>query len=752
MSFESSLLENLNPQQCEAVKHHGTPLLIVAGAGSGKTRVITHRIAWLHTVIGIPVWQILAVTFTNKAAREMRQRVAALLGVPDDPSLAISTFHSRCAAILRREAAEAGLESNYAILDDRDQRTAISRAMEDAGVSDKVVKPGQAQSFINLAKMKMLTPQDCEEEFAGDDLPYLPIYKAYEEILRKNNSLDFEDLIFRTVRLFQEKPAVKEKWNRKFRYLLVDEFQDTNLSQFELVKLLAGEDGNVCVVGDEDQSIYSWRGADVKNLLQFKEAFPDAVLIRLEQNYRSVGNVLKAADSVISRNTMRIGKTLWTEREEGHPIRALAGYDDVEEADQVAASIAGLIGSDGIPPTEIAIFYRTHALARVLEDGLRKYRIPYRIVGGTRFYDRAEIKDILCFLRLAITPTNDLAFERVVNVPTRGIGKKTLGDIIECAGRERLSAFEASQKMLAAGDVKGKAKKGLEEFIAMVREWHDAAGTIGVNELLKRVLADTKYKTEGLGDTSSLDGRSRLENIEEFEEAVVAFEQSQADHGVSAFLEVLALDANREEQEGRPTVSLMTVHNAKGLEFDYVFVVGLDHGVFPNSRTFDNPDQYEEERRLFYVALTRAREQLTLSRAMRRRFQGFYDSTTPSQFLTEVDPEVFEPGARRTLGLEGRDAASSRYSDRSRSPQGQPYTTRKFGSTYRGGTPPRSVAPRSGRGSYEIGDMVEHTVLGRGTITQKGGRPGGERVYVEFEDGREQEFVLKFAPLKKITR
>lgn len=739
MPTEEALLENLNPQQAEAVSHHGSPLLIVAGAGSGKTRVITHRIAYLHRAIGIPLWQILAVTFTNKAAREMRTRICRLLGIPDDPSLAISTFHSRCAAILRRESDSAGLESNFTILDERDQRAAVQKAMEAAGVSDKVVRPAQAQNFINLAKMKMLTPEDCEEEFANDQVPYVPVYAAYEEILLKNACLDFEDLIFKTVRLFEHHADVLERWNRKYKYLLVDEFQDTNMSQFELVKQLAGPERNICVVGDEDQSIYSWRGADVRNLLEFQEVYKDARLIRLEQNYRSVGRVLKAAGSVIEKNTMRIGKTLWTEREEGEKFTALVGADDVEEADLVARQISNLLIAEGRPAAEVAVFYRTHSLARPFEDALRRYRVPYRIIGGTRFYDRAEIKDLLAFLQLAARPSNDLAFERVVNIPARGVGKKTLNEMIQRGMRDGTSTYKAALTIQEEGGFKGKARKGMEEFLAAVGQWHNMAKSDGVAGILARVIEDTRYKTEGVGDPESLDGRSRLENIEELETVAQEFEMEESQHGVDAFLESLSLDQNREDRDERPKISLMTVHNAKGLEFDDVFVVGLEQGAFPNSRTFDHPDQFEEERRLFYVALTRARERVYLCRAHRRRRQGFYEPTIPSQFLSELSPEVLDQTDRRRLGVETRTAG----------PLGHDPATgyqRAFGRQNAG--PPSGPAGK--RASLQVGDRVEHRVLGTGIVSEQGGRRGSERVMVEFDDGRSQEFLVRFAPLKKI--
>lgn len=751
------LTAKLNPAQHEAVTHHGTPLLIVAGAGSGKTRVITHRIAWLVREVGIPESQILAVTFTNKAAREMRERVGHLLGRGDDPHLAIGTFHARCATILRREADAAGLDKNFTILDERDQAAAARKVLDAMGLDEKKVRPGQALHMITLAKMRLMTPEQCrdDEEFSAARVPYAEIYAEYDKLLRRDKALDFEDLIFRTVLLLRDTPAVKQRLNARYRYLLVDEFQDTNHSQFELVKLLAGPDRNVSVVGDEDQAIYSWRGADVRNLLDFQQVYPDAKIVRLEQNYRSVANVLKAAGSVIANNTQRLGKTLWTELEAGEKLRALMGRDENEEGEKVATAIATLMHRHGVMPNEIAIFYRSHALSRALEDGLRRLRVPYRILGGQQFYDRAEVKDVLCYLRLAMNPDADLAFERVVNVPTRGIGQKSVGDLAVEAIKRNLSLFRTAQALVAGGTLKGKARTGLEAFTAMVTKWHDLAATTPVGKLLDIVLADTRYREEGVGDIQSIDGASRLENIKELESVVSEFALQTPDATVATFLESMSLEsAVREDKDGRPKVSLMTVHNAKGLEFEHVFVVGLEQGVFPNSRTFGNVDEYEEERRLFYVALTRARRTLTLSRALRRMRAGFWDTTEPSNFLREIDESVLGDAERRALGIVetnlplpgGYGASPTSYGNRAFGNQsaalGRLPGTRPMGSS---GSPNAAA-----RNTLNIGDRVEHNVLGVGTVTEKGGRPGMEKVLVEFDDGRSQEFVLRFAPLKKV--
>jgi len=746
----SPLVENLNPQQAEAVTHLGSPMLIIAGAGSGKTRVITHRIAYLTLEIGIPLWQILAVTFTNKAAAEMRNRVCRILGRPNDPSLAISTFHSRCVAILRREAEHIGYDNNFVILDDRDQLAAIKKAMDDLGIKHKTVKPPQVQQFINLAKMKLLTPEEADRELDESDIPYTRLYKKYQEILQQNESLDFEDLIFKTVRLFQENKTVLQRWQEKYRFLLIDEFQDTNYSQLELVKLLTGPKNELCVVGDEDQSIYSWRGADVNNILNFQDMFENVKLVRLEQNYRSDGNILKAAEAVIENNTMRIGKNLWTEKGDGDMLRGIAGMDDREEAEQVASTISKMISVDEINPSEIAIFYRSNRLSRAIEDAIRQHHIPYRVFGGVRFYDRAEIKDMICYLRLAVNPHHDLSFERVVNVPTRGVGAKTLSNIVARAQKEGATNYIAAKKMLEADEIKGKAKKGLAEFLQLLDQWHGYTKNQLPSMVMKKVRHESRYVEDHIGDIDSLDGRSRIENMDEFQKVIEEYEQENGSPTLPQFLADMALDSPTEKKPG-PCVNLMTIHNAKGLEFDTVFIVGCEDGLFPNSRTQKDPEQFEEERRLFYVALTRARKKLYLCRACRRMQEGFYNDSEASTFLLELPEDLLSTEDQMKLGITSSQAnwRNDPFSGNNFKPFGRDYTKRAFGKS---STDRNKNLKQRGRGSksLEVGDRVEHNILGPGIITEKGGRSGSERVYVEFDDGREQEFVVRFAPLKKI--
>ncbi|CAN5304834.1 UvrD-helicase domain-containing protein [soil metagenome] len=756
------LVNSLNPAQRAAVTHMGGPLMIIAGAGTGKTRVITYRIAYLSREVGIPLNQILAVTFTNKAAREMRERVCRILQVPDTPGLAISTFHARCAMILRRDADAAGLDSNFAILDENDQKQAIKRVMKEMDISDKRVKPGQVQSFINQAKMKLLTPKDTAD-LDEDEIPYPAIYAKYQEVIEKAKSLDFEDLMMRTVQLFQNDERARLRWSERYKYVLVDEYQDTNHAQFLLSKLLAQDHKQICIVGDEDQSIYSWRGAEISNLLEFETSFPGTTLVKLEHNYRSTGNILKAASTIIAHNTQRIGKELFTSEPEGDTVTFWAARDQEEEARRVAQECTRLI-SIGVDPDEVAIFYRGHWLSRAVEDQMRQFRIPYRVVGGLRFYDRAEIKDLLSFMRLAVNPHDDLAMERVLNRPTRGIGAKAQQQIEQAAAVRQMSWFGVCISLLNEGAIKGTAKKGLDEFVSAIGRWNATAQNSSAGEVLDRIIADTDYKNAGVGDPHSIEGESKIENIDEFRALVGDYKASGEQQQTAEFLSSMALDATEEKDDTKPKVNLLTIHNAKGLEFLHVFVVGLEKGVFPTSRSEESHEEYavEEERRLFYVAITRARKKLHLLYSYQRNRPDFWSMTQPSRFLGELPPAVFDEESRKSLrrllpygwgeeralgGSKAKDDleytdANEVVSRGSQPPRAFSQFTRGFGS---GSAPPR-VAPSS-KPQFHVGMRVVHRLMGSGLIVEMGGRTGWERVMVEFDDGRSQEFVLKYAPI-----
>ncbi|MCC6545846.1 UvrD-helicase domain-containing protein [Candidatus Sumerlaeota bacterium] len=755
----NDLIDKLNEAQRAAVTHADGPLMIVAGAGTGKTRVITYRIAFLHREMGIPLHQILAVTFTNKAAAEMRERICRLLGVPDTPGLAIGTFHARCAMLLRREAEFANLDKNFAILDENDQKQAIKRVLREMQVSEKLVRPGQVQTFINQAKMRLLTHADCKEEFDEDEVPYADIYEKYQQTIEKSKSVDFEDLLMKTVQLFQQNDSIRQRWSNRYRYVLVDEYQDTNHAQFLMTKLLAQDHRQVAVVGDEDQSIYSWRGAEISNLLDFEKTFPGTRLVKLEQNYRSTKTILKAASTVIARNTQRIGKTLFTDGEQGEAVTFFATPNAEAEGERIAAECARLIQMHGVDPNEIAVFYRGHWLSRATEDALRKFRLPYRVVGGMRFYDRAEIKDLLSFLRLAVNPDDDLAFERVMNKPTRGVGPKAQEQIVQHAAIRNRSYRQAVEDLLRDGDIKGAAKKGLSDFMNALDKWAIAAKSATPGEVLEQVLADTRYLKEGVGDPDSIEGEARVENIEELKALVEGFAGSGEHDQLAEFLSGMSLDSNEEQNDGSPKINLLTIHNAKGLEFEHVFCIGLEKGVFPTSRAEESHNEYavEEERRLFYVAITRARRKLYLSFSSQRNRPEFWSMNMPSIFLGELPPDVFDDNSLRMLkrllprhwGMEKEDRVQSRQvvMDDVSEPGTEEKTPRTFYSMTRGSVAPRPAGRSGGKPAFNVGARVVHKYMGAGTIMEMGGRPGWERAFVEFDDGRSQEFVLKFAPL-----
>jgi DNA helicase-2/ATP-dependent DNA helicase PcrA len=751
------LVNSLNPAQREAVTHLGSPLMIIAGAGTGKTRVITYRLAYLSREVGIPLNQILAVTFTNKAAKEMRERVCHILGVPDSPGLAIGTFHSRCALMLRREAPHAGLDPNFIILDEDDQRQAVRRVLKDMDITEKRVKPAMVQNFINQAKMRLLTPEETKEEFDDQEIPYPDIYARYQKILSDSKSIDFEDLMMKTVLLFQDNENVRQRWSQRYQYVMIDEYQDTNHAQFKLSSLLAKDHRQICVVGDEDQSIYSWRGAEITNLLDFEKSFPGTHIVKLEHNYRSTGNILKAASTVIAHNTQRIGKTLFTLEPEGEQVSFYLNQDQTEEARRIALECVRLTQASGVSPNDIAIFYRGHWLSRSVEDAMHQYRLPYRIIGGVRFYDRAEIKDLLCFLRLSVNPDDSLAFERVMNRPARGIGAKAQGQIEDYARANDLSYLRAAEALLNQNELKGTGRKGFEGFVSMIDYWVALAGTAQPAEVLEKILADTKYVEEGLGDTTSIEADSKRENIEEFKAMLADFKPTGSDKPLSEFLTSMALDSSEQKDDGRPRINLLTIHNAKGLEFPYVFLVGMEKGVFPTSRAEESNEAYaiEEERRLFYVAITRARKKLTLSYCGSRNRPDMWGTMQPSLFLSELPVEAVDEGGAKALRKLlpynwGRTEAQGGSRDRelvyepdeSASPRAFA-ASRNLLAAGEGNLRRRS----SGQPEFTTGTRVVHRMMGPGIVTGTSGRPGWERVHIQFDDGRTSEFILKYAPI-----
>lgn len=621
----SDILQGLNTPQIQAVTHVDGPVLVLAGAGSGKTKALTHRVAYLFQEKHIPLESILAITFTNKAAGEMKERVVQILGLKADRQLNISTFHSFCSRLLRREAGRIGYTTNFTILDSDDQLTAIKQAMATLNIDTKRIFPEAVRNAISSAKNELLTP----EQFANLTLDSFQthvaeVYPLYQEILKKNQSMDFDDLIMQTVLLFKTQPEVLERYQKQFRYILVDEYQDTNTAQYELADLLAQSHRNLFVVGDDWQSIYSWRGANYQNILDFSKDYPEAVVIKLEQNYRSTQTILDAAHSIIDLNQNRSDKKLWTEAEAGEPVVVYEAINEKDEGDFIIREIKAA-QSEGASLSDFVILYRTNAQSRAVEESFLRSGMPYQVVGGVRFYERREIKDMLAYLTLLINPQNELALERVINLPARGIGKKTLSDLVskaEFAGRPTIEYIWDTEEL----------GKGVKEFGEIWRQVDKAASSTTLSKLLDKILTYTGYKTMLL-DTG-IEGETRLENIYELKSVMEKYDHLEPREAISIFLEEVALVSDSEARRGeQDCVTLMTMHAAKGLEFDYVFIIGMEENLFPHSRSLFDQTELEEERRLCYVALTRARKKIHITYAKERLIYGSLQNNPPSRFV-----------------------------------------------------------------------------------------------------------------------
>jgi DNA helicase-2/ATP-dependent DNA helicase PcrA len=630
------LLDDLNPPQREAVLFGDGPLLVLAGAGSGKTRVITHRIAHLVGVRGIHPRHLLAVTFTNKAAGEMARRVDALLAPVGLRAPLIATFHSACVRILRQHGKHIGLPPHFTIYDEDDRVALVKECMKEGELAERSFTPSAAVHRISYLKNQMISVADALRDARGPwEQKAALVYSRYEKRLKETGAVDFDDLLLSVVRLFQEVPEALAYYRSLWRHVLVDEYQDTNRAQYRIIRLLTAEHRNICVVGDSDQSIYKWRGADIANILDFETDYPGTRVVRLEQNYRSTQRILALAAGVIANNVQRKDKTLWTENAAGEPARVYRGWDEHEEANFVAQTVLGVRG-EGVPWDGIAIFYRTNAQSRVLEDALRRARVPYTIVGGVRFYERKEIKDTLAYLRLAINPADDVAFRRAIQAPPRGIGATTLARMDEVAARETkpLLALAADPPP----DVRGKARGALVDFATMIGRVAAQRPEVSPPAFIDLVLQASGYR-KALEQDRSPEAEGRLENLEELVAAAEDFTQATPDVAVEGFLDSVALMSDVDElKDADSRVTLMTLHSAKGLEFPVVFLTGLEEGVFPHARSMNDPEEIEEERRLCYVGLTRARERLFLSYAVHRRIHG-YGVGEPSRFLREMPEE-----------------------------------------------------------------------------------------------------------------
>ncbi|WP_372995468.1 DNA helicase PcrA [Lutispora sp.] len=636
----NNLLDNLNKQQREAVEHTEGPLLILAGAGSGKTRVLTHRIAYLINEKNVYPSNILAITFTNKAAREMKERVQNLLEGSYD--MWVSTFHSACARILRMEIEKlSGYKKNFIIFDTDDQVKLIKECLKELNYNEKNFPPKEMISSISKAKDQLMTPSKFMDRYGRDFRlkKVADIYSLYQKKLMANNALDFDDILFKTVEIFQNNPDVLQRYQQKFKYIMVDEYQDTNYCQYMLMNLLAKSHRNLCVVGDDDQSIYSWRGADIGNILNFEKDFPDAKVIKLEQNYRSTQTILDAANSVISNNFGRKNKRLWTDNGEGRPIVSYKAMDERDEADFIIGEVDRLSFQEQRSLNNFAILYRTNAQSRVLEEMCMARGIPYKIVGGHRFYDRMEVKDVIAYLRVIQDPEGDLSIKRIINVPKRGIGKATLDNLENYARQNGISIYEALLFVDSIEGIGKKAKNSIKEFVRLIAELMDLAEKESASEVINQVIIRSGYLEElEKGDDED---QERGKNIKELISAALEYEEKNEDNSLTGFLENMALmsdiDGLDEEREG---ITMMTLHSAKGLEFPVVFICGLEEGLFPTQRAFFEEHQLEEERRLMYVGVTRAKEKLYLTSAFERTLYGNTSYTMESRFLREIPKEL----------------------------------------------------------------------------------------------------------------
>lgn len=742
-----SIYDTLNPPQREAVAQTEGPVLILAGAGSGKTRVLTHRIAYLMEEMGVNPWNILAITFTNKAAQEMRERVDKLVGFGSE-SIWVSTFHSACVRILRRHIDNLGYDTNFTIYDTDDQKSLMKDVCRKLNIDTKVYKERSLLAQISHAKDELLTPDDMEMKAAGDYnmKKVASVYREYQAALRKNNALDFDDLIVKTVELFQNCGAVLEYYQERFKYIMVDEYQDTNTAQFKFISLLAQKYENLCVVGDDDQSIYKFRGANIGNILGFERVFPDAMVIRLEQNYRSTKNILNAANQVIANNTERKAKTLWTENEEGSKVHFRQFFNAYEEAEYVAGEI-GKMKREGLGSyRDCAILYRTNAQSRIFEEKFIAANIPYKLVGGVNFYARKEIKDLLCYLKTIDNARDDLAVQRIINVPKRGIGATTLGRVQDYADNMGISLYEALRVAEEVPSI-GRSLSKIDGFVTFIQSLKSKADVLSVEELLQEVIDDTGYVAE-LEAEDTEESRARIENIDELISKTVAYQEAMEEQNqpatLSGFLEEVALVADIDTVDpDQDYVLLMTLHSAKGLEFPKVFMVGMEDGIFPSHMTISYGDdgELEEERRLCYVGITRAMKDLTLTCAQQRMIRGETQYNKVSRFVREIPRELVDLGhtiQEKKPKAEDLIPTPIKYSKMKEILQSRNYKPREFKVT------------KSGSLDYEVGDTVRHIKFGVGIVKEivEGGRD--YEVTVEFDKVGVKKMFASFAKLKKI--
>ena len=735
-----SIYDTLNPQQKEAVWQTEGPVLILAGAGSGKTRVLTHRIAYLIEEKGINPWNIMAITFTNKAAGEMRERVDKIVGFGSE-SIWVSTFHSSCVRILRRYIDRLGYDHNFTIYDTDDQKSLMKDICKKLQIDTKIHKERAILAAISSAKDELITPEEYELNAMGDfsKKKIAQAYKEYQKELKKNNALDFDDLIVKTVELFRSCPDVLDSYQERFRYIMVDEYQDTNTAQFKFVSLLAEKYKNLCVVGDDDQSIYKFRGANIGNILGFEKVFPQAKVIKLEQNYRSTQNILDAANEVIHNNMGRKNKSLWTDNEEGEPIHYRQFMNAYEEAEYIAGDISRRVREDGCQYKDCAILYRTNAQSRLFEEKFLMANIPYKLVGGVNFYARKEIKDLLSYLKTVDNGKDDLAVRRIINVPKRGIGPASLTKVQDYADQKGISFYDALRETENIPAL-GRAAAKITPFVTFIQSLRSKLEYVSVSELLKDIIEETGYVAE-LQAEGTEEAEGRIENINELITKVVSYEEENEDPTLSGFLEEVALIADIDTVDGDDNqVLLMTLHSAKGLEFPYVYLAGMEDGIFPSYMTItaDDPTEIEEERRLCYVGITRAMKELTLTCAQQRMIRGERQYNRPSRFIREIPRELVELG-RNFKEQKVKEIPLPKSMKQMREAFRQPAFM-----------PKQFEVKKETSLSYNVGDTVKHIKFGVGVVKDiaEGGRD--YEVTVDFDKVGVKKMFASFAKLKKV--
>ncbi len=719
------VLADLNPAQRQAVETIDGPLLIVAGPGSGKTRVITHRVAYLIKVYGISPYHIIAVTFTNKAAREMAERLEKLLGQTAE-ALTLGTFHAICARILRREGKAIGLDSRFVIYDEEDQLSLIKQTLLGLDLDPKQYIPRAIQSAIKFAKSRLLTPGDYAQQTRSYfDEVVQRVYERYQYSLTQSQGVDFDDLLMKTVQLFDNHPKVLSKYQSRYVHTLVDEFQDTNITQYMLIKQLAGKHRNVCVVGDPDQSIYSWRFADLRNILSFERDYPDAKIAFLEQNYRSTQTILEVASNIISVNLRRKPKRLWTENEAGVPIAVIEAYNEDEEAQFVISEIERLVSQNLVSPGGCAVMYRVNAQSRALEEAFMRYGVPYRLVGGTRFYQRREIKDIIAYLRLIHNPSDSISLTRIINVPGRGIGQRTLAELSAWAKSQDMPLY-AALKLVA--EKKGpaltpRANYALTSFLNLINEFIEKSQQLSLTGLLDAVLEGTGYKEHILSEE---EGEGRWENVQELYTVARDYNEIPPGEALANFLEKVSLVSDIDELDEKvDATTLITLHQAKGLEFPVVFIVGMEEGLLPHRRSLDDPEELEEERRLCYVGVTRAQQRVYLLHTHHRSLFGLSAATKRSRFLEDIPSHLL---TRKGLREEEEEftPVTSIYSN----PASRPFSNLRL----------------------EIGDHVHHKVFGDGVVINCSPNKDDQEITVAFTTAGVKRLLLSLAPLEKVEK